>query len=503
MSAPSEATPPAETPAIRKQSKGQLALIWAAIIAGVGFMLWYRTHHPVEYTPDEAEQAAYVVMQMQARYLVGATELLNLMAEKSPGLQGMMGTKQSLYSQAESLNTGPIGQRLRFIPLAGELAGPGEALKQLRLLEEKAGGDGVRPSPTEAHLIDIMRRIYTDYTQANWTAASVSRAERLELEAQLGWFGQLALAPAGAPDPSLRAAMLASARRTAQVIIGTVVVLGVLGLIGSVALIILLTFLFSGRITPGVQVSTTHGAVYAEAFALWLLVFFAISLAAGRWLPRTGPFLLFSGLLELLSLGALFWPVVRGLPWHEVRREVGLHAGRRPLLEPLIGIANYAMTLPFLALGVAIMLAIILSQQRLTGQPVGGNDFSPTNLPSHPFVPYLVTADWRGRIQVLLLASVVAPIVEETLFRGVLYRHLREISSRFAYPVSVGLGALVVSFIFAVIHPQGLVAVPALMGIAFGLTLVREWRGTLIPGIITHGINNALVVCFTIGALSS
>ena len=47
---------------------------------------------------------------------------------------------------------------------------------------------------------------------------------------------------------------------------------------------------------------------------------------------------------------------------------------------------------------------------------------------------------------------------------------------------------------FAAIHPQGWVAMPALMGLATGMTLVREWRGTLVPSMVIHGLSNALVM---------
>jgi membrane protease YdiL (CAAX protease family) len=47
--------------------------------------------------------------------------------------------------------------------------------------------------------------------------------------------------------------------------------------------------------------------------------------------------------------------------------------------------------------------------------------------------------------------------------------------------------------VFAVVHPQGLIAVPVLMGLALGFTLAREWRGSLVPGMVAHSLNNGLV----------
>jgi hypothetical protein len=110
--------------------------------------------------------------------------------------------------------------------------------------------------------------------------------------------------------------------------------------------------------------------------------------------------------------------------------------------------------------------------------------------------------DWWLRIQILLAVSVVAPIVEETMFRGVLYRHLRAATGELGIALSVLVSAGLASFIFAVIHPQGLIAVPALMALAFGFTLAREWRGSLVPSMVAHGLNNGLLVLVFILALA-
>ena len=76
------------------------------------------------------------------------------------------------------------------------------------------------------------------------------------------------------------------------------------------------------------------------------------------------------------------------------------------------------------------------------------------------------------------------------MFRGFLYRHMRQATSRGGFLLSVLCSAFVVSFVFAVIHPQGLLFVPALMAIALSLTLTREWRESLIASIVHHGLHN-------------
>ena len=53
---------------------------------------------------------------------------------------------------------------------------------------------------------------------------------------------------------------------------------------------------------------------------------------------------------------------------------------------------------------------------------------------------------------------------------------------------------LLVAFVFAVVHPQGLVAVPVLGALAVGFALTREWRDSLIPSMVAHALNNGLVM---------
>src|SRR5262249_21992145 len=136
------------------------------------------------------------------------------------------------------------------------------------------------------------------------------------------------------------------------------------------------------------------------------------------------------------------------------------------------------------------------------GAEAAGDTFKTPGWPMHPVVPFLTHPSWALRLQVLFLAAVAAPIVEETMFRGVLYRHLREASAAWRRSVSVIFSAFVVSFVFAIIHPQGFVAVPLLMALAFGFTLAREWRGSLLAPMVAHGFNNAMILLFLMAIFS-
>ncbi|HLJ96621.1 MAG TPA: CPBP family intramembrane glutamic endopeptidase [Gemmataceae bacterium] len=470
------------------QKKGQSALAWIMIVLLVLLVLVMHAIAPPGAAFSSGQGLDVRLMQMQARYLIGAKEL-----------SGMSG--KDVYEQAKGLNGGRVEQRLRFVVLAGELAGPAKALDELNDLGAKLREAGVDETPEQATLEDDLRRLYEDYRAGRLQAPSVSNDEKQQLRTELGWFGDLALAPAGGPDPETRAAILGSAHRTVLALLGYIIGLGLLGLLGFVGLVVFVILLFSGKLQRGVQTGLLHGGVYAETFAVWMALFMALSLGAERLSFGTDLRWLFTGLASLLSLSALFWPVLRGIPWSQVRWEIGLKLGKRPPLEPLIGVATYAMAIPMVALGLLVTFAILLLEGALQGLGGTAENFNQGHFPSHPIVEYVASGDWWARLQILLLASVIAPIVEETMFRGVLYRHLREASARLGLGLSILCSAVCVSFLFAVIHPQGLEAVPILMGLAFTFCLVREWRGSLVPAMIAHGISNGLVLSLLILAM--
>jgi membrane protease YdiL (CAAX protease family) len=268
-----------------------------------------------------------------------------------------------------------------------------------------------------------------------------------------------------------------------------------LGLLAAAAgffgMIFLLIFYYMGHLRRGLMTGIPYGGLYAETFAVWMALFLALEFVVGYLAGEKYRFVLL-GLAMLSSLTALAWPVLRGVSWRQVREDVGWTSGRWPILEPLFGPAGYAMTLPMLGIGILMMTGFMGIKNALS--PINSEDyFGPVEQPSHPVMEDLLTGNWLKIVQVIVIAAIVAPIVEETMFRGVLYRHLREASARWGVTASVVVSGLIVSFVFAVIHPQGWIAVPALMALAFGFTLLREWRGTLIPSMVAHGINNGML----------
>jgi ABC-2 type transport system permease protein len=86
-----------------------------------------------------------------------------------------------------------------------------------------------------------------------------------------------------------------------------------------------------------------------------------------------------------------------------------------------------------------------------------------------------------------LLASAVllAPLFEEIIFRGFLYRSLRQTWPRW-------LAAMASAAAFALCHPPVAVAPIFLLGVAAALLV--EWSGSLVPSMLLHATYNAVVL---------
>src|SRR5205823_7607858 len=145
------------------------------------------------------------------------------------------------------------------------------------------------------------------------------------------------------PDPAARAAVIAPARR-AVIAAGGVALTGFGA--GAIGFVLFVVFLVLWRqMRPRFAVGSPYGGVYAETFALWLLLFVALSLGSALLPPRL-PHEFLSGVAGLASLSVLAWPVFRGVPWRQVRCDIGWVKGDRPALEPFYGILCYLAALP-------------------------------------------------------------------------------------------------------------------------------------------------------------
>lgn len=100
-------------------------------------------------------------------------------------------------------------------------------------------------------------------------------------------------------------------------------------------------------------------------------------------------------------------------------------------------------------------------------------------------------------IAIGLAVTVLAPIGEETLLRGIVYPGLRNSVARFApAPVAIGAAALIDGLIFGALHLGGSKAIflPILALFGVVLCLLYQFSGSLYASILLHATNNTIAM---------
>lgn len=214
-------------------------------------------------------------------------------------------------------------------------------------------------------------------------------------------------------------------------------------LVGSVAIEVVFSGFF-GMMVSGYEDAALAAAVLLQIATIFAAVAFAITYVGAR-APNGGAVLCDIGLRALSPKQSLKWAV-----------------------------GGYCATLPFLVL--AVIATQIMLNTVLKGIPT----------PEHPLVPTVESGGVLTWTVAILLAVIVAPLVEEIVFRGLLYTALRARMGMWASVIISGM-------IFAALHPtipeQFLML--SVLGCAFAV--IRERTGSLVPSMICHGINNGVI----------
>ena len=311
--------------------------------------------------------------------------------------------------------------------------------------------------------------------QARLALVSLSESDRNGLIERHTLFGRVLVfdaLPRAEQDEILTAAKSTyTALLTANLAVLAIVALA-FGL-GITAVILLML----GKVRSHIATPAPGGSVMLETFALFLVAFMLVSLL-GLFVPSW-----VTGILRWCLLGVALWPLCRGMTWPDLRTALGWTSGPtgRWYLEAFYGVVGYLAMLPLVVGGVIVTLILIAISNLMGGAPP----------PVHPIGEELATGNIWQIINLTLMATVWAPVVEETMFRGALYRHLRGI---FRGPGLWIIAGLIQGLIFAAIHPQGLLGIPSLMMAGFLFSALREWRGSLIAAMTGHALNNGMIV---------
>ncbi len=273
----------------------------------------------------------------------------------------------------------------------------------------------------------------------------------------------------------------ASNRRAGRLtgVASVVVLLCVIGVVTWIMFLVMRAKARRAGVTPEPLVGARGGE-----WLLWGLAGFLASSLALHWLAGWGVH---------HGLGATRGPVALSLALQLTASVAGLMVLRRAMiaggLRPIdigIGSSSVATDIRWGLAGYSAMVPLLLPAvclvQRLLPQ-----------LPDHAHPAVGIAggnAPAAARVMLFVAAVVVAPIVEEVFFRGVLLNALWARTGRRGVAIAGS------AFVFAIIHPQfylGWIGV-FVIGTVLGIVFVE--RRSLLPCIVLHAVNN----CFALAA---
>lgn len=486
------APPRAQSPAVEPptRTRARLALTWvligvfAALFVGIDPLM--NRLAPAPGPPDPLAHPD-LALELTGKVLLGARVV-------TQGLSGSDADREALQGQFRreieklakpleeiadlddpDLRAAERATRLRTIMIGAEFVGADEAIEQLDELLDN-------PEASDALLEDgaLVRQALTDGSDA------LDQDQRDRLIEHHGWVGRLTTTFDLPPTHDRRAALLSGAKAAFFALVG-VGILAALGLLaGLAAFAVAIVLIGTRRIRPAYRPDRDApprvNAAYLQVMAIFLAGFCVLQLAGHALdLFRPNEVVQAAAAIAMLAaqwalLLAALWPLCRGETFARLRRGLGWHAGRGIFREVGSGILGYLAGLPVVALGLVATVALIM---------IFGFQ------PSHPIQEQARDSGIVNVILLFLLASVWAPLVEETMFRGAMYHAMR----RWMAPV---LSALIVAFLFAAIHPQGISTIPVLMSLAFVFAIIREWRGSLLGPMTAHALHNSILITLNV-----
>ena len=476
----------------------RLGFTWLAILCTVIAAMWLQRerHEPEPEDGTQPAQTEVAPVGLESEMSAKIVMAMNGLRAMSPAVQ-----PADILRNAEPLRESDLfAERLGYSVLVGEVEGWEAGVKNAKELEPA--------TDSERALRDAAVSVLEERAFGHMTGAETGHdrfiadeEERATVRSKLGYFGRIAC-----DDPAAGS----EATRTALVLLGAVAWYALVFCAGLIVLVLMIVKVLKPAPAPSGSLDepSRHrvALILGETFAIWMVVFFGTNLL-GAWVgsilvdtlglegtPRGVHLSLLVGAVAFFgSLVALAYPVMRGLTTAQLREALGLHCGRGIVREALCGVACYLAAVPLLVAGLIVYFLLTLVARAIFGE-------APT--PAHPVTELYADADALRIALVFLLASVVAPIVEEIMFRGALFGHLRTTIAPRTRILSFAVAAIVSSAIFAFIHPQGVLFAPALGGLAVGFCLYRETRGSLVAPMVAHGINNAVTLALGMSLMS-
>ncbi len=379
--------------------------------------------------------------------------------------------------------------RVQRVVMMGEFVSAERAIEELdaldRLLADQPVPDDGEVVIGEAMALEYLRQTY----DGSLDETNLS-AEMVDAKDYLGWWGKLARLHDARPDDPDRGEMIEAGRRLFVFV--AVMLMGAL-LVGGAAIaaaVYMIVRLAGRRVTARFVPPAPGGSVYLEIFGVFLVGFVLVHvlglLVTQASTPEAGVWATLLGQWSLIAVP--LWPLVRGVPFSRMCHDLGLHKGEGVLREIGAGVVGYLAGLPILIGAYVFMIALQGLIQSLSPSP------DPVQ-PNNPVMDLVQTQSvWLVAVTVSL-AVIWAPLVEETVFRGALLRHMRG-------RVGILSGAILTGLLFAFLHPYGVLFTPPLIALGFTFAMLRQWRGSLIAPMTAHFLHNGTMLAVFIIAMN-
>ena len=438
--------------------KRLLVLVWLFLIAATAMLSWPKQHQSADNETPQIDPLRYQILALQVKLSVGAHEF---------ALQSSNSTESGAI--ISSSLTAPLTEVLMPDPTQPSI------YKIQYVLASYFKIDQARQP-----LDETLRR-----SQDSWDklvlqayqvdAPALTPNEREGLIESLGEFAPFL----NATPESLRQDNPEFVEAALHLLYKVLIGFSVLGCLALVALISFCTFcylLIRGKLSSKPTARLTTPEQLLEAFCLYIAgmvvtSLYILPLAASTF--RLNPLFLNIIIIPCLLL-TLLWPLARGSTFHDLRAALALQLGGIKRVLADIFVAPFAYLAGWVVIAL-VLIAYAAALQAMKIDPSSG---------SHPVVPMLLGSnDSQLVILVALLAVVVAPVIEEIMFRGALYGWLR------AY-LPAWSSILVSSACFAIMHPQGAIGIVPLGLIGILLAILREWRGSLVAPMVAHACFN-------------
>ncbi len=138
-----------------------------------------------------------------------------------------------------------------------------------------------------------------------------------------------------------------------------------------------------------------------------------------------------------------------------------------------IGISRYAASIPILVgiFGFSIFISNLL-RYSASPQPI--------------FIFFITTKNVNFLIYSIIFVCIIAPIAEETFFRGFAYNAIKK-------KIGINWAIIISALIFSLLH-MNLVGFLPIFFLGMLLAYLYQKTGSLIPSIVTHMLHNSIVV---------